>query len=64
MKSLNFYLSEKGIVELTKEESKMIDGGNWLILPPLIAIGAIAGAALGIFEFGKAFGNFIYHVTH
>jgi hypothetical protein len=64
MKSLNCFVMEKGIVELTEEESGMINAGNWLITPPFVALSAIAGAAMCIFEFGKTTGNFIYHVTH
>jgi hypothetical protein len=64
MGHLKCVLTEKGIVELTNEESGKILGGNWLVAPPFVAISAVTGAAMCIFEFGKATGNFIYHVTH
>ena len=64
MRSLKYLFAEKEIVALTDEELRTIDGGNWLITPHLVAISIVTGAAMCIFEFGKATGNFIYQVTH
>jgi len=64
MKTSISLVSEPVFVPLTHEECLLTTGGSWVLLPHFIAIGAIAGAALAIFELGKATGDFIYQVTH
>jgi len=64
MKTSNLCVSGSVFVPLTQEDCQTTIGGSWVILPPFIAIGAIAGAALAIFELGKATGDFIYQITH
>jgi len=64
MNTSSLFSPGNGIISLSKEESKMINGGTWLYVAPFVAIGALAGAAIAIFEFGKSTGNFIYHLTH
>jgi len=44
-----------------EELTKTNGGGFWI---PFIAIGAAAGAAVAIYEAGKATGELIYHITH
>nr|WP_315011143.1 class IIb bacteriocin, lactobin A/cerein 7B family [uncultured Capnocytophaga sp.] len=60
-KENNTFITDKSFSPLTKEELECIEGG---FLPTLIAIGAAAGAALAIYELGKATGEFIYNTTH
>jgi len=47
---------------LSYDELTEINGGGFWI--PFIAIGAAAGAAVAIYEAGKATGELIYHITH
>jgi hypothetical protein len=64
MKSFKEPYPKNGIEELSSEELKCLEGGNLALAAPFLAIGALAGAGMAIFEFGKMFGDFIYHITH
>ena len=65
MNTKKLHVHENGIVALTNDEVKMINGGYfWETTPHFLLIGAAAAAALAIYELGKATGDFIYHATH
>jgi hypothetical protein len=64
METQNCCYENPWIVELTLTESRLIEGGIYMLAPQIIAISVIAGALSCIFEFGKATGHFIYHITH
>ena len=49
-----------GLRSLSIEEQELIEGGGFVL--KFLAIGAVAGAALAIYEAGKATGEFIYHL--
>ena len=48
-------------VELSANELETIDGG---FISSFLAIAAVAGAAVAIYEAGKSTGEAIYYLTH
>lgn len=48
-------------VELSANELETIDGG---FISTFLAIAAVAGAAVAIYEAGKSTGEAIYYLTH
>ena len=58
-------MENKYIKSLSFEEMQELNGGEPItFVAAFIAIGGACGAALAIYECGKAAGKFIYYVTH
>jgi lactobin A/cerein 7B family class IIb bacteriocin len=51
------------LVELNSNEMKEIQGGLGFVAT-FLAIGAVAGAGVAIYEAGKATGEWLYYATH
>lgn len=61
--NINTVSPGKGMVALTQEEAKIINGGDLFVIT-ILAIGAAAAALTAVYELGKETGKLIYEVTH
>ena len=53
-----------GLQSLCLDEQRQIEGGIIPSWPVFLAIGAVAAAAVAIYEAGKATGEFFYHLIN